>query len=344
MACIDQKVTDRYAAYLGDAIEVMPTLPDGSIHLSIYSPPFGGLYNYSSSPNDLSNCRTYEEFFQHYEHVVREIHRVTMPGRMSAVHAMDVSSATLNVQAGGSHGGLLDFPGDIIRLHQRLGFSFFARFAIWKEPLRVAIRTRSKGLTHKQLIKDSTFSNNAAMDQLLIFRKVGENRIPVAHPEGLMNYIGEREPPPGYVKKYTGWKEHKTNKLSQWIWQQYASSFWDDIRNGRVLPYKAARDKDDEKHVHPLQLDVIERCAIMWSNTGETVLSPFMGVGSEVYGALVNGRRGVGVELKPSYFRQALKNLDTATSGALDKGQALLELDEEPPGDWSDVEEDSHAL
>jgi DNA modification methylase len=313
-------VTDRYALYCGDAVEVLPTLPAASVDLSVYSPPFGGLYNYSSADNDLSNCRTYEQFFEHYEFVVREIERVSRPGRMTAVHCCDVPLGSIKVEAQTVVGreGLLDFPGDIIRLHQRLGFQYFARFAIWKEPLRVAIRTRSKGLMHKQLIKDSTFSNNAGADYLLIFKTAGENLVPVAHPEGLKDYIGERAVPEGYARKYAGWTDQKTNKLSQWIWQQYASSFWDDVRTNRVLPYKAARDSDEEKHVHPLQLDVIERCVIMWSNPGETVLTPFAGVGSEVYGAVVHGRRGIGIELKPSYYRQMVRNLqaDYATDAA----------------------------
>ena len=306
-------ITDRFALYHGDSMDVLPQLPAASAHLSVYSPPFGGLYNYSSSPADMSNCRTYEEFFEHYEFLVREIHRLTKPGRMTAVHCMDVTSATINCSASvNAHGGLIDFPGDIIRLHQRLGFLYHARFAIWKEPLRVAIRTRSKGLTHRQLVKDSTFSNNAGADYLLVFRKVGENKEPVAHPTGFSSYAGEREIPEGLVEKYRDWTDQKTNKLSHWIWQQYASSFWDDIRNSRVLPFRAAKDQDDEKHVHPLQLDVIERCVAMWTNPGDTVLTPFMGVGSEVYGAVVNGRNAIGVELKASYFRQAVRNVQSA--------------------------------
>lgn len=303
MGVIDQEVTKTHAVYNADCIEILPDFPEDSVHFSVYSPPFagdaGGLYNYSSSPNDLSNCRTVEQFFEHYEFLVREIQRVTMPGRLTAVHCMDTP---------GRSGDLIDFPGEVIRLHQRLGFRYHARFAIWKEPLRVAIRTRSKGLTHKQLVKDSTWSNNAGADYLLVFRNAGENKIPVAHPTGLQKYIGERGVPEE-LEKYIGWTDPQTNKRAHWIWQQYASSFWDDVRNNRVLPYKAARDKDDEKHVHPLQLDVIERCVLMWSNPGETVLTPFMGVGSEVCGALVHGRKAIGIELKPSYFRQAQRNI-----------------------------------
>lgn len=307
MAVIDQVLTDSYAIYNADCVEVMKDLPDQSVGMSIYSPPFGGLYNYSSSPRDLSNTFSYEQFFEHYDYVVEEIARLTKPGRMTCVHAMDVP-----LQGGK---GLRDFPGDIIRQHERFGFRYHARYAIWKEPLTVAIRTRSKGLMHRQIVKDSTECNNAGADYLLVFRRAGASKEPVQNPVGLTKYCGAREVPEDLVKKYAGWKDPKTNKLAHWIWQQYASCFWDDIRLSNVLEYRAARDKDDEKHVHPLQLDVVERCVLLWSNPGDVVFTPFMGVGSEVYGAVVNGRRGVGVELKESYYRQAVRNLASAHMG-----------------------------
>lgn len=306
MAVITHKITELYAAYNGDCIEVITGIPDSSVDISVYSPPFCGLYNYSSSPNDLSNCKDAEEFFKHYEFLIKEKLRITKPGRMSAVHCCDIPK---------KGGGLMDLPGDIIRLHENNGWEYHARYAIWKEPLRVAIRTRSKGLTHRQLVKDSTFSNNAGADYLLVFKKKGENKVPVSHGAGLTRYVGEREIPEGLVEKYRNWKDPQTNKLAHWIWQQYASSFWDDIRISRVLPYKHARDKEEEKHCHPLQLDVIERCIMLWTNPGETLFTPFMGVGSEVYGALINGRKAIGIELKESYFRQAVKNLHIAESG-----------------------------
>jgi DNA modification methylase len=303
MAINNQVVTDEYAIYEGDCIEAMADMPDNSIDLSIYSPPFGGLYNYSSSERDLSNALDYDQFFEHYDFVVNEIERLTKPGRMTCVHCMDVPR--------GSDKGIIDFPGDIIRQHERLGFYFWARFAIWKEPLRTAIRTRSKGLMHKQIVKDSSFCNNAGADYLLVFKKHGASRVPIEHPKGMTNYCGERHIPEGLEATYKHWEDPKTNKLAHWIWQQYASSFWDDIRINHVLPYKAARDSDEEKHVHPLQLDVIERCVQLWSNPREIVFTPFMGVGSEVYGALLNNRKGIGVELKDSYFRQAQKNVES---------------------------------
>jgi len=307
---LDQSITDQWAIYNGDCMEVMPSFPEGSIHLSVYSPPFAGLYHYTSSERDLSNCHDYDEFFEHYEYVVGEIHRLTMPGRMTAVHSMDVPT--------GNSGGdaLRDFPGDIIRLHTRLGFEYIARYHVWKEPLTVRNRTMKKDLAHRTLVEDSTRCSVASADYLLIFRRKGENLEPVVHAEGLMAYAGARAIPEELLR-YRGWDgNQRENRYSHWIWRQYASAFWDDVRLDRVLPFREARDEEDERHVHPLQLDVIDRCLVLWSNPGERVLTPFMGVGSEVYGAVTNGRVGVGIELKPSYYRQAEKNLaaiETAT-------------------------------
>lgn len=304
MAVMDQRVTDEYAIYNGDCMEVMPTLPEGSVHLSVYSPPFAGLYQYSSSEQDLSNSRDYDEFFEHYEYVVREIHRVTMPGRMTAVHCMDVPRSNT-----GKGDSLRDFPGDIIRMHERVGFAYNARYHVWKEPLTVRNRTMTKGLAHKTIVTDSTRCTVASADYLLMFRRSGENPVPVAHPHGLTEYAGERQVPHELLR-YRNWSGNQIeNRYSHWIWRQYASAFWDDVRLDRVLPFRDARDEEDEKHVHPLQLDVIDRALVLWSNPGENVLTPFMGVGSEVYAAVRQGRRGIGVELKPSYFRQAVKNM-----------------------------------
>lgn len=306
MNVLDQVITDRYALYNGDCIEVLKEIPKSSVHLSIYSPPFTGLYSYSSSERDLSNCRSYEEFFEHYEYVVREIQRITLPGRATAVHAMDVPKNGANLG-----GDTIDFPGDIIRLHQKMGWYWSRRYFIWKEPLKVRNRTMAKSLAHSQVVEDASLCDNAIADQLLIFRKKGDNPIPVANPTGLSEYIGDREVPHELLK-YKGWRGKQTeNRLSHWIWRQYASSFWDDIRVDNILPYQEARDKDDQAHCHPLQLDVIERCVIMRSNPGETICSPFLGVGSEVAGAVKHGRRGIGVELKPTFWRQAVRNLES---------------------------------
>jgi DNA modification methylase len=319
----EQEIAERYALYCGDAMEVLPTLPAESMGLSIYSPPFvtergGALYTYTSSPRDLSNSRTYVEFMEHYGFIVREIERVTMPGRMSAVHCADIPTGNSGRDA------LSDFPGDIIRLHREIGFDYVARYHVWKEPLTVRNRTMKKDLAHRTLTEDSTRCSVASADYLLIFRKHGENPVPVAHPDGLMEYAGER-PIPAELMSYRGWTgNQRENRYSHWIWRQYASAFWDDVRLDRVLPYREARDDEDERHVHPLQLDVIDRCLVLWSNPGETVLTPFMGVGSEVYGAVRQGRRGIGVELKPSYFRQAVKNVKAAETDA--RGQDVLML------------------
>lgn len=304
MAVREQAITDRYAIYNSDCIEVMKELPDQKIHLSIYSPPFAGLYHYSSSDEDLSNSRDYAQFFEHYDFVVRELHRLTMPGRMTAVHCMDVPSGN----SGCDH--LIDFPGDIIRMHERIGFRYVARYHIWKEPLMVRNRTLMKALAHKTIVEDSSCCTVASADYLLVFRRQGQNPVLIAHPHGLTEYAGSRQMP-AELRRYRGWTGKQTeNRYSHWIWRQYASAFWDDIRIDRVLPYREARDEEDEKHIHPLQLDVIERCCVLWSNPGETVLTPFMGVGSEVAGAVVNGRRGVGIELKESYYRQAKRNIE----------------------------------
>ena len=310
MAIVDSLITDRFAVYNGDCCEVLPSIPSESIHMSVYSPPFGGIYQYSSSPSDISNCKDYDEFLEHYGFVVSEIGRVTMKGRLTCVHCMDTPR--------GGDEGLIDLPGDIIRLHESAGFVLHARYHVWKEPLRVAIRTRSKGLTHRQLVQDSTLSGVATSDQVLVMRKRGSNPVPVSHPTGLATtYAGMQENlPEELVAKYSSWKEPKTNKLSQWIWQQYASPFWDDVRIDRVLPYKAARETDEEKHIHPLQLDVIERCVTMWSNHGERILTPFAGVGSEVYVPVCMGRFGLGVELKGSYYRQMIRNLQAISDKA----------------------------
>jgi DNA modification methylase len=312
MAVIDQVITDRYALWNGDCVETMRELPPESVHMSIYSPPFaterGGLYHYTSDERDLSNCITREEFFTHYGYVVKEIERLTLPGRSTAVHCADIPTGNTG------NDRLHDFTGDIIRLHEQMGFYYAARYSIWKDPFEVYIRTLAKGLRHRSMVDDSSRCTCAAADYLLVFRKRGENKAPITHPTGLMEYIGAREVPPELLK-YRGHAGKQTeNKYSQWIWRQYASAFWDDIRGDNVLPYTDCKEPDDERHVHPLQLDVIERAVTLWSNPGETVLTPFLGVGSEAYGAVVNGRRGIGVELKTAYYRQAVKNLAAAVN------------------------------
>jgi DNA modification methylase len=306
MAVKEQTVTGDYALYNGDCIEVGRTMPDECIDLSIYSPPFAGLYQYSSDPRDLSNSIDKDEFFEHYGYVIDELGRLTKPGRISAVHCMDIPLSNAGCDR------MFDLPGHIIALHEARGWEYGGRRVIWKEPLMVRNRTMMKSLHHKTLCEDSTRCSIANADYLLMFRRKGENKIPVSHDVGLLRYAGERIPP-GEVMEYRGMVgDQKLNQFSQWIWRQYASSVWMDIRVDRVLDYEDGREPEDEKHVHPLQLDVIERACVMWSNPGEKVLTPFMGVGSEVFGAVINNRLGIGVELKPSYYRQAVKNLAKA--------------------------------
>lgn len=320
MAIADQIITEKYAIYLGDSCEVIPNIKDESVHLSIYSPPFaqesgGALYHYSSSERDLSNSRTYSEFFEHYKFIVQEIHRCTIKGRLTAVHCTDVPTGNTGCDA------LADFPGDIIRLHREIGFDYTGRYHIWKEPLGVRNRTMAKNLAHKTIVEDSSKCSVASADYLLLFRKHGKNPIPITHPNGILEYAGERKIPQELMM-YRGWKGNQIeNRYSHWIWRQYASAFWDDIRIERVLPFREARDEEDEKHVHPLQLDVIERCLILWSNPDEVVLTPFMGVGSEVYGSVLNGRKAIGIELKPSYYRQAVKNLESLNDIKVDQAK-----------------------
>lgn len=320
MAVKDQLVTKRFAIYNADCMEVMGKLPAGSIHLSIYSPPFGGLYHYSSDPRDLSNCDDYDGFFEQYTYVVRELARITMPGRISCVHCMDIPRSNSGTDA------LIDFPGDIIRLHEREGWTFAGRRMIWKEPLAVRLRTMQKNLAHASLVEDSIDCGVASGDQLLTFRRKGANPVPVAHPVGMLDYAGERTPPSD-VLSFRGWQGKQTeNRYSHWIWRQYASCMWDDIRMNRILPFRDSREEDDEKHVHPLQLDVIDRCVQLFSNENETVLTPFMGVGSEVYSPLLLNRKAIGAELKTSYYRQAVKNAQLAEAGRKHESETV-ELD-----------------
>jgi DNA modification methylase len=325
MAIIEQKLAPNYALYNGDCIELMATMPDACLHLSVYSPPFGGLYHYSSSERDLSNCKDYQQFFEHYAYVVREIARLTVPGRMTAVHCMDVPSGNCGID------NLTDFPGDIIRMHEREGFNYIARYSIWKEPLGVRNRTMAKNLAHKTIVDDSSRCSVASADYLVVFRRKGKNPVPITHPQGLTEYAGARIMPAD-IQKYRNWTGNQIeNRYSHWIWRQYASAFWDDVRIDRVLPFREAKDSEDEKHVHPLQLDVIDRVMVLWSNRGEKVFTPFMGVGSEVYGAVRAGRKGIGVELKPSYYRQAVKNVEFAEKEH--ESQESLLLHSEAPED-----------
>lgn len=317
----DQLITDRYAIYNSDCMLVMPTLDNESIDLSVYSPPFAGLYNYSSSENDFSNCESKEQFLEQYEFLIKEISRVTKSGRITAVHCTDVFDNTCR---------LWDFPNEIIRLHQKYGFEYRNRITIWKEPLKVRMRTMVQSLMHKFIVEDSTKCFTAMPDYVLVFTKKGENKVPVTNEFGINHYAGEIPILPNILRAWNNanntdfnevelWdhlnsinEDNKITKLNHYIWQRYASSVWDDIRIDNVLPFRDSKEEDDEKHVHPLQLDVIDRIVELYSNPDEVVLTPFMGVGSEVFSPVSMGRKAIGVELKDSYFKQAILNMKEA--------------------------------
>ena len=326
----DQFISENYALYCGDCMHVLPTLADASVDLSVYSPPFCGLYNYSSHENDFSNCETKEQFLEQYEFLVEEMARVTKPGRINAVHVTDIM---------GKDGDLWDFPHEVKRLHQKHGFQHRNTITIWKEPLKVRMRTMVKSLMHKLIVEDATECFTAMPDYLLIFKRKGENAVPVEHPYGFTHYAGatpflaaHKKTYGDYEtfrKKWEGFKgSPKENKFSHLTWQRYASSVWDDIRIDEVLPFRDGRDEDDEKHVHPLQLDVIDRIVDLYSNPGEVVLTPFMGVGSEVYGPVSMGRKAIGIELKDSYFKQAIANLKEVGKRFDSKKQSQIEYEE----------------
>jgi len=304
----DQEVTPNYAIYNGDCMDVLQSIPDESVDLSIYSPPFAGLYNYSSSERDFSNCENKEQFLDQYDYLIAQMARVTKPGRINAVHCTDVFDNSCR---------LWDFPHEVIKIHEKYGFQYRNRITIWKEPLKVRMRTMVKSLMHKLIVEDSTQCFTAMPDYVLIFTKKGENAVPVTHTCGLKNYAGETPILPNILNAWNNandsklteeelwdllnvmYYDHddpKSNKLSHYIWQRYASSVWDDVRIDNVLPYRDSREEDDEKHVHPLQLDVIDRLVDLYSNIGETVLTPFMGVGSEVYSPVSLGRKAIGIE------------------------------------------------
>jgi len=346
----DQLIAENYALYNSDCIQVMSAMPEKSIDMSVYSPPFAGLYNYSSSEHDHSNCESKEEFLQAYEFTIAEIARLTKPGRITCVHCTDVmDSKTEN---------LWDFRHEIIRLHEKHGFHYKNCITIWKEPLKVRMRTMVRSLMHKMIVEDSTNCFTAMPDYLLIFKRHGESEVPVEHPFGLTHYAGDMPLLDDHLntyglpvskfdftnqenfgdaihayrwasfealqKKYEGHDDPKTNKLSHIIWQRYASSVWDDVRINNVLPFQDSKDPDDEKHVHPLQLDVIDRCVELYTNPGEVVLTPYMGVGSEVYSPVSMGRKAIGIELKESYYKQAVLNMADCKSRFKKSDQASL--------------------
>lgn len=296
MDCIKQYSGEKYSIYNGDSCQLVKDLPDNSIGYSIFSPPFASLYTYSDFDEDMGNSRNDEEFFQHFGYLVRELLRITQPGRNVSVHCMDMPI----MKERDGYIGVKDFPGDIIRLFINNGFILHSKVLIWKDPLIEATRTKALGLMHKQLCKDSAMCRQGLPDYLLTFRKPGENQNPIRHPEGLTSYAGSGDI--GYPVSDI--------KYSHNVWRKYASPVWMDIRQTNTLN-KLADKGQDERHICPLQLDVIERGLTLWSNPEDIVFTPFMGIGSEVYQAVKMGRHGIGFELKPEYFEQAYINIQT---------------------------------
>jgi DNA modification methylase len=276
-----QDVTSKYAIYCGDSCEVMRSIPDNSLHFSVYSPPFASLYTYSNSERDLGNCRTHAEFYEQFKFIARELYRVLMPGRNMSFHCMNLPTS----KERDGYIGIRDFRGELIRIFEEVGFIFHSEVCIWKDPVTAMQRTKALGLLHKQIKKDSCMSRQGIPDYLVTMRKPGENIEPVTH----------------------------TNEsFPVDAWQQYASPVWMDIRPSDTLQYMSAREQDDERHICPLQLEVIKRAILLWTNEGDIVFTPFMGIGSEAYMALKLKRRAVGIELKESYYDVAERNVRSA--------------------------------
>lgn len=307
---IDQVITEEYAIYQGDCVEVTRGLPDNSIHYSIFSPPFSSLYTYSNSERDMGNSRSDDEFMEHFKYFINELYRLTIPGRLVSFHCMNLPTSKAH------HGyiGIRDFRGELIQAFQEAGWIYHSEVCIWKDPVVAQQRTKALGLLHKQIVKDSCMSRQGIPDYLVTMRKPGVNPEPV---KGCFeDYHGEMEEPDR--AKYTTDGDNR-NWYSIEVWQRYASPVWMDIRQSNTLQYRSAREEKDEKHICPLQLDVIARGVELWSNPGDIVFSPFMGIGSEGYQAIKMGRRFVGVELKESYYRTAVNNLQMAITELVDE-------------------------
>ena len=296
MKILNQMITDKFSAYNGDCVEVARGIPDNSIHYTIFSPPFASLYIYSNSDRDMGNSKGDDDFYIHFKFLVQELFRVTIPGRLVSFHCMDIPA----MKERDGYIGLKDFPGDLIRMFQEYGFIYHSRVAIWKDPLIEATRTKALGLMHKQIEKDSAMCRQGLPDYLITMRKPGDNPEPIEHESGFTSYAGLDEP--------------KHGTYSHQVWRRYASPVWMDINQSNTLQKESAREDEDERHICPLQLDVIERALQLWTNPNDIVLSPFMGIGSEGYKALEMGRRFVGIELKESYYNTATNNLKIASN------------------------------
>lgn len=310
MDCIDQKTGDGWTLYNGDCIELIKGLPSESIHFSIFSPPFASLYTYSASERDMGNCVGEAEFLQHFKFLTPELFRVTKPGRLLSFHCMNLP---LSKERDGFI-GIRDFRGNLIKAFQEACWIFHSEVCIWKDPLLAAVRTKALGLLHKQLIKDSAMSRQGIPDYLVTMRKPGVNEEPISKkPRGFERFVGENPPKAEKTNDPAG------NKYSHLVWQRYASPVWMDINPTETL--QAIAEEKDERHICPLQLQVIERALELWTNKGDVVLSPFAGIGSEGDRAIITERRFIGIELKAAYFQQAALNLARA-----EKNRAQLTL------------------
>lgn len=299
--CLDQEVNDHYALYQGDCVELIRGVPSESVGFTVFSPPFDSLYTYSDSDRDLGNCADRGEFWNHFRFLIPELLRVTKPGRLCSVHCMNLPST----KSKDGVIGLKDFRGEIIREFEAAGWIYHAEVCIWKDPVTAMQRTKALGLLHKQIVKDSCMSRMGIPDYVCTFRKPGENPEPVA---------GEFDHFSGDPSTFSS-----NGNFSIDVWQRYASPVWMDIRMSHTLNGENAREEDDERHICPLQLDVIERCLQLWSNPGDTILSPFAGIGSELYQAIKMGRRAIGFELKGSYFEQNRRNCNAAVQSTRQK-------------------------
>lgn len=299
---LDQYVSDRVSLYNGDSVEVLKGLPDNSIHYAIFSPPFSSLYTYSNSDRDMGNSASDAQFNTHFKFLIRELARVIMPGRLVSVHCMDIPK----MKSRDGVIGIKDFPGEIIRDFEAVGFIYHSRVVVWKDPLVEATRTKALGLMHKQLCKDSSMCRNGLPDYVVTFRKPGDNPEPIPHDDSLKRFYGDDEPEG--VKTLAPQPEPKPIYGHQ-VWRRYASPVWMDIRQSNTLNKAAARDEKDERHICPLQLDLIARCLELWTNPDDIVLDPFAGIGSVPVVALQMGRRALGFELKESYYKQMVLNV-----------------------------------
>ena len=312
LKAVNQVVNNDYAIYEGDSCELMQAIPDASIGFSIHSPPFEGLYKFSNSDRDVSNSEG-ETFWNHYGFIIDQLLRITKPGRLASVHVMQLPTSKTR----DGYIGMRDFRGEVVREFQKRGWIFSSEVCIWKDPVIAQQRTKSIRLLHKQIEKDSSISGQGLADYIVTFRKPGENMEQIKGKFEM--YIGDGNAPEPIESRLRRQSQADAEKwYSIEVWQRYASPVWMDINQSRTLQYRGARDEKDEQHISPLQLDVIERCIHLWSNPGDIVFTPFMGIGSEVYGAVELGRKGMGIELKKSYFNQAVKNLANVQSNRND--------------------------